>query len=293
LRQTAINYKLIKKVKDEKFDEEHLHLYSLLVQLGVRDCQVAVIDDEKRIVLLEDYVFGEMSSHEELIDQLRGLFESHQLLMAGFWKKVTLSIKNNKMVQVPEALFIEDAAAEYLKFNASIDLTKEDVLFCQNKLTDAITVFAVQKELHQLVREVYLNTTVNIIHQSAALIEGLLDYKKELTGTPLYIYVDRFKLHILFVQEGKLIYYNQFVIKQFSDYVKYIMQVMKGLQIDQATSQVVLWGYIGKNSPHYQEFYKYIKNVSFAGRPSHIKFGYMFDEVQEHHFFDLFSMNLL
>lgn len=293
MRQTAINYKLIKKVKDEKFDEEHLHLYSLLVQLGVRDCQVAVIDDEKRIVLLEDYVFGEMSSHEELIDQLRGLFESHQLLMAGFWKKVTLSIKNNKMVQVPEALFIEDAAAEYLKFNASIDLTKEDVLFCQNKLTDAITVFAVQKELHQLVREVYLNTTVNIIHQSAALIEGLLDYKKKLTGTPLYIYVDRFKLHILYVQEGKLIYYNQFVIKQFSDYVKYIMLVMKGLQIDQATSQVVLWGYIGKNSPHYQEFYKYIRNVSFAGRPSHIKFGYMFDEVQEHHFFDLFSMNLL
>lgn len=293
MRQTAINYKLIKKVKDEKFDEEHLHLYSLLVQLGVRDCQVAVIDDEKRIVLLEDYVFGEMSSHEELIDQLRGLFESHQLLMAGFWKKVTLSIKNNKMVQVPEALFIEDAAADYLKFNASIDLTKEDVLFCQNKLTDAITVFAVQKELHQLVREIYLNTTVNIIHQSAALIEGLLDYKKELSGTPLYIYVDRFKLHILYVQEGKLIYYNQFVIKQFSDYVKYIMLVMKGLQIDQATSQVVLWGYIGKNSPHYQEFYKYIRNVSFAGRPSHIKFGYMFDEVQEHHFFDLFSMNLL
>ena len=293
MRQTSINYKLIKKVKDEKFDEEHLHLYSLLVQLGVRDCQVAVIDDEKRIVLLEDYVFGEMSSHEELIDQLRGLFESHQLLMAGFWKKVTLSIKNNKMVQVPEALFIEDAAAEYLKFNASIDLTKEDVLFCQNKLTDAITVFAVQKELHQLVREVYLNTTVNIIHQSAALIEGLLDYKKKLAGTPLYIYVDRFKLHILYVQEGKLVYYNQFVIKQFSDYVKYIMLVMKGLQIDQATSQVVLWGYIGKNSPHYQEFYKYIRNVSFAGRPSHIKFGYMFDEVQEHHFFDLFSMNLL
>jgi hypothetical protein len=292
LRQTAINYKLIKKVKDEKFDEEHLHLYKLLVQLGVRDCQVAVIDQDERIVLLEDYVFGEMSSHEELISQLRGLFESHQLLTAGFWKKVTLSIKNNKMAQVPESLFIEDAAAEYLKLNASVDLTKEDVLFCQNNLTDAITVFAIQKDLHQMVRDIYLNTTLNIIHQSAALIEGLLDYTKKVAGTPLYIYVDRFKLHILYVQEGKLIYYNQFVIKQFSDYVKYIMLVMKGLQIDQASSQVVLWGYIGKNSPHYQEFYKYIRNVSFSGRPTHIKFGYMFDEVQEHHFFDLFSINL-
>ena len=233
-----------------------------------------------------------MSSHIELIDQLKNLFESHQLLMAGFWKKVTFCIKNTKMVQVPASLFVEDAAPEYLKFNATIDVAKEDVLFCQNELTDAITVFAVQKELHEFIREIYLNTTVTIIHQSAVLIEGLLNYPKKLDGTPLYIYVDRFKLHILYVQDGKLVYYNQFVIKQFSDYIKYIMLVMKGLKIDQAKSQVLLWGYIGKNSPHFQEFYKYIQNVSFAKRPTHIKFGYMFDEVQEHHFFDLFSMNL-
>jgi len=64
------------------------------------------------------------------------------------------------------------------------------------------------------------------------------------------------------------------------------------LQMDQTTSQVILWGYIGKNSPHYQEFYKYIRNVSFAKRPTHLKFSYMFDEVQDHHFFDLLSMNL-
>ncbi len=293
MRPAVINYKLIKKIKDEKFDEEKLHLYTLLVQLGVRDCQVAVVDDEQRIILLEDYVFGEMSSHAELIDQLRSLFESHQLLMAGFWKKVTFCIKNNKMAQVPLALFIEGAAAEYLKLNASLDTTTEDVLFCQNKLTDAVTVFALQKELHQLIREIYLNTTVNIIHQSAALIEGLLESPKKAAGTPLYIYVDRFKLHIMSVKGDQLIYYNQFVIKQFADYVKYIMLVMKGLQMNQTTSQVILWGYIGKNSPHYQEFYNYINNVTFAERPAHLKFGYMFDEVQDHHFFDLFSMNLL
>jgi hypothetical protein len=105
--------------------------------------------------------------------------------------------------------------------------------------------------------------------------------------------VDRFKLHILAVNDGKLAYYNQFLIKQFSDYVKYIMLVMKGLNMDQNTSEVILWGYIGKNSPHYQEFVKYVRNVNFGGRPSYLKFGYLFDEVQEHHFFDLYSIHLL
>jgi hypothetical protein len=110
---------------------------------------------------------------------------------------------------------------------------------------------------------------------------------------PLYIYVDRFKLHIVSTANGKLLYYNQFVIKQFSDYIKYIMLVMKSLNMDQRTSQVVLWGYIGKNSPHYHEFYRYINNVVFGERPSYLQFSYLFDEVQDHHFFDLYSIHLL
>jgi len=107
----------------------------------------------------------------------------------------------------------------------------------------------------------------------------------------LYLYVDRFKLHVLSLKDGHLIYYNQFVIKQFPDYVKYIMLVLKALNMDQQKSTVVLWGYIGKNSPHYNEFVKYIRNVSFGARPANLKFGYLFDEVQEHHFFDLYSLS--
>ena len=50
-----------------------------------------------------------------------------------------------------------------------------------------------------------------------------------------------FKLHVISVKEGKLIYYNQFVIKQFSDYVKYIMLVLNALNMDQQKSKVILW----------------------------------------------------
>ena len=293
MQAATISYKLIKKIKDDKFDEDKLHHYALLLQLGVRDLQVAVVDvDGNKLLFFEDYVLGDLSSHSELIEVLQSLFESHQVLMAGFWKRVIFSIKNNKMVQVPASLFVEEAAIEYLGFNATFDIEKEDVLFCRNKLSDATTIFAFQKELNQWIKSIYANTSLSIVHQSASLIEGVLDFSKSISGTPLYIYVDRFKLHILSVQAGKLIYYNQFPINKFADYVKYIMLVINGLKLDQNTSQVILWGYIGKNSPHYQEFYKYIRNVVFGGRPTHIKFSYMFDEVQEHHFFDLFSLNL-
>ncbi len=294
MQATSVSYKLIRKIKDDKFDEEKLHQYTLLAQLGVRDLQIAVLDPEQnRLIFFEDYIFNDLHSREDLLEVLRTLFESHELLMAGFWHNVIFSIKNNQLVQVPNSLFVPEGAAEYLRFNAQFDTQKDEVLFCQHKLTDAITVFAIQKELLQWIAKLYVNSSVKFIHQSISLIEGVIAYAQTYEGTPLYVYVDRFKLHILSVKNNKLIYYNQFVIKQFADYVKYIMLVMKGLDMDQTTSQVVLWGYIGKNSPHYQEFYKYIRNVTFGGRPQHMKFGYMFDEVQEHHFFDLFAMNLL
>ncbi|MEK6783770.1 MAG: DUF3822 family protein [Bacteroidota bacterium] len=293
--QTAtLSYKLIKKIKDEKFDEEKLQNYILLIQLSIRDFQVAVIDSsDARLIFFEDFVFSEVNSHSELFELLKTLFESHELLTAGFWKKVKVSIKNNKVIHVPTSLFIETAAEEYLKFNAQVHPEAELTLYCSSPASDAVSVFAMQKDLHRWLTELYSNSSLSFFHQSASLIEGVLNFSKSQKVQPLYIYVDRFKLHILSIQNHNLVYYNQFAIKQFGDYVKYIMLVMNALNLNQDTSQVVLWGYIGKNSPHYHEFYKYIRNVTFGDRPTHLKFGYMFDEVQHHHFFDLFSMNLL
>ncbi len=288
----ATRHKLIKKIKDEKFDEDKLQRYVLLAQIGAKDFQAAVVDsDDNRLIFFEDFVFSDVSSPADLQLALEGLFESHEYLSAGFWKEVRISIKNNKFIQVPEGLFLPEAAGDYLRFNAAIDTATESVRYCRNG-NGVVTVFALPTETIKWLDRIYTNTQVHLVHQSAALIEGVLATAKT-KSTPLYIYVDRFKLHILYAPEGRLVYYNQFQIKQFSDYVKYIMLVMKSMGMNQETSQVVLWGYIGKNSPHYEEFVKYIRNVLFGDRPQHLKFGYLFDEIQDHHYFDLYSINLL
>ncbi|MFM9838257.1 MAG: DUF3822 family protein [Cyclobacteriaceae bacterium] len=294
MQTTNASYKLIRKIKDDRFDEENLHQYRLLIQLGVRDFQIAVVaDNDQRLLFFEDYVLADLYSHTELLELLKTLFEAHSILQAGFWKEVKVSVKNNKFAQVPAHLFNANSPTDYLKFNAQVDAQIETVLHCLNHSIQSVTVFAAQNDLLEWLRGIYQNTQITFFHQSTALIEGVLNYSEKISANPLYLYVDRFKLHILSAQKGKLIYYNQFAIKQFSDYVKYIMLVMKGLDMDQQTSEVVLWGYIGKNSPHYVEFVKYVRNVNFGTRPTHLGFGYLFDEVQEHHFFDLYSLDLL
>jgi hypothetical protein len=294
LQTTTLNYKLIKNIKDDRFDEDNIHQYDLLIHIGTRDLQIAVVHSvEPRVLLLEDYVFPTLASHQELMLLLKQLFEAHPFLHAAFWKQIRISIKNNKFVQVPDVLFVEEAKSEYLKYNAHINTVEEDILHIRNPRSQAVTVFAIQKDLRNWLEQVYPNNPPVFLHQSSVLIEGVTNFVQKRKDSHLYIYVDRFKLHILSFDQGKLLYYNQFAIKQFSDYIKYIMLVMKSLNQDQRTSQVMLWGYIGKNSSHYHEFYKYINNVVFGHRPSYVKFGFMFDEVQDHHYFDLYSMYLL
>jgi len=290
--QNVATFKLIKKIKDDRFEEDNIHEYSLLLNVGPRDVQVGVVDDtEKRLLYLEDYVLPSVSSSDDLIYTLEQLFDYHAFIRAGFWKRIKIALKNQKLVQVPQALFDESAAQEYLKLNAQPS-SKEETAFIPMDKSEAVTVFAIQKELKAWVEKKYPQKQFTILHQSAALIEGVMRVAEKRTDNPLYLYVDRFKLHILSVNEGKLVYYNQFAILSFQDYIRYIMLVMKTLNMDQQTSKVVMWGYIGKNSPHYHEFYKYIQNVTFGERPDNLKFGYMFDEVQDHHFIDLYSVDL-
>lgn len=294
MQTTSLQYKLIKKVRDERFDEELIHQYHLLINIGTRDFQLAVVEPEEKLVLLmEDFVLPNITSHEELLRLLDNLFDSHALLRAGFWKKIKVAFKNQKFIQVPMALYSAEAEPEYLKFNAQVDASREDFLSSTNTFADAITVFAINKDLKAWIDGVYPNNKPLYTHQSAALIEGVMAVAAKRSDNPLYIYVDRFKLHIIACRDKKLLYYNQFAIKQFSDYIKYIMMVMKSLNMDQQTSEVVLWGYIGNNSPHYHEFYKYINNVTFGPHPPGLRFGFAFDEVQDHHFLDLYSIALI
>ena len=288
------SYKLIRKIKDDLFDEEFLDLYHLLINIGAHDFQLMVLDPaDNKALLLEDFVLPGLTSQEDLIHILEQLFDSHALLKAGFWKKIKICVKNGRFVQVPDKLFTADAVDEYLKFNAGFDPGREDCLSVLNDRANAVTVFAVDRELREWLADVYPHNPPIYLHQSAALIEGTLHIASGRDDNPLYIYVDRFKLHIMACEEGKLLYYNQFAIKQFSEYIKYIMLVLKTLEMDQRSSRVILWGYIGRNSPHYHEFYKYISNVTFGDEPDFLNFSYVFDEVPEHHYFDLYSLHLL
>ena len=288
-----VSFKTIKRLKDEKFEVDSLHHYSLLLQIGVRDFQASVVDTRNnRCLFLEDCVLAKVDSYQDLLQVLQALFEKHHFLQAGFWKSVKISFKTGKFSHIPASLFEPDSLEDYLRLNCQINTEKESLLYYRSIQTDAITAFAIPKKIHEWISSLYPNAEVGFVHQSSAIIEGVFHFAKSHPQHEMFLYIDRFKIHVVTLKDRQLEYYNQFVIITFSDYIRYIMLVMKSLKKDQQKSDVVIWGYIGKQSPHYNEFYKYIQNISFGDRPDYLKFSYIFDEAQDHHYMDLYSLHL-
>ena len=293
MKASSKGYKPLQQIKDNKFDVDRLHLYNLYILLGTRDVQLVVIDSsDNRCLLLEDYILANTTNYGQFIAILEKFFDDHHLLKAGFWASIKLGLKNDKFSLVPAHLFSEDALYDYLRLNCKIDPVKDHLLYYKHLNSEAVNTFAINNKLYDWLKSIYPSKEIGLIHQSSALIEGVLTELKNYPKDSLFVYVDRFKLHVIASKGNRLEYYNQFQIKEFSDYIKYIMLVMKGLGRDQKHTSVILWGYIGRQSNHYKEFAKYIKHLSFGERPRYLKFGYMFDELEDHHYFDLYNLHL-
>jgi hypothetical protein len=287
---TATSHRLLKKIRDDKFDEDRIGQYHLALLTGPHDLQVLVYEPESRRALwLEDYVFPSVNQDEDWQASLQELFNQHPFLLAGFWKQVMVGVKTPQFVQHPHSLFAETDARACLAHNAYIEPNSEVQAFAIPN-AGLVTIFALPSVIKRWFTLAYPSTQLVFTHQSCALIQGLIHERAEDTENPLYIYVDRFRLHIMAATPEGLRYYNQFAIHHFNEYIHYIMLVMHTLGMDQQKAKVVMWGYVGKNSPHYHEFYKYIRTLTYGHRPASLTYGYVFDELQDHQYFDMLNM---
>ena len=228
------SYKLVRKIKDEKFDVEKLHQYGLSMQVGIRDFQFCITDEETNTCLLiEDYILENVKTIKTRLSILEALFDSHHLLMAGFWKTIKLSIKSHKFSLVPSSHFIEESMRDYLLLNCEISDAVEDLYYYKHISSNAVNIFAADKRLVKWIRSLYLSKNIQIIHQGSALIEGILRYDDHTNEKTVFCIVDRGILHVFVSENQKLHYYNQFAVKESKDYLKYLMLVYREFNLSQ------------------------------------------------------------
>lgn len=265
-----------------------------MLQAGFSDIQLCITDSRKnRILLIEDYVMPGVTNQIERVECLDCLFDDHHLLLAGFWNKVKVLVKNKRFSIVPKDLFVEESAEEYIRINAPIEDDQHACFFNRYKDLSIVNAFAVSNQVISFIDKTYRSKEIEYYHQSSSLINGLYHYFEGKQHSIVCLYLDRFVLHIAVFKKGKFRFYNQFPVKKFEDYIRYANYVIDDLSIDRKKDKFYVWGYLGKDSSHFRILKKNYPALKFGGRPENLKMGYVFDEIPEHQYFDLLSFNFL
>ncbi len=282
------------KIKDEKLNVEFISQYNLLLQVSNDYFRMSIVDSlNNRCLHLEEYKLENTHGFAgKILEQIHVIYDEHHLLNAGFWKSIKLNIVNDKFTLVPSSLFIEESAREYLKFNCDIDSIFDTVSFYRHRGSDIVNVHAADSKIVSWFKGIYPAKKIELIHQTSACIEGMLQGIKDLDKKSMLISLDNSLLTVLVVENKKLQFCNTFSYKAEEDLIYFILLVIDELKIDRENDQVILFGDIEHDSEVFSRLYQYIRQLRFGTKPSNIIFSFWFDEVFDHKYFDLYSLHL-
>ncbi len=291
MKGNAAYYSQDLKIKDTRFSIDYLQDYTLLLQAGEREFQLAVIDIKtSKCLLLEHYNLHNIKSQQEYQRLIEGLFEDHQLLMAGFWHSVRFAIKNLQFSIIPAALFDKDQLPAYLRLT-SPQLPSDVPQYYPHFNNSIVTVFAAEQTMLQWLNQRYANLKIRVLHHISAFVEGVLHYPEHSTTRDVFLLLENGIMTVVICQQKKLFYANLFKCVAPADMLRYLLMLFKQFDLDQASTSILLWGNISVDSDWYREIKPYFGKLAFGNRPPELSFNYMFDEVAEYRFFDLFSLS--
>lgn len=286
-------YKLNKRVKDDKFTPEEIGKYILNLQISQTLFRLCVTDTEtNRCLLIEDYSLDSILYPEQLIEQLSAIYDGHEVLQAGYWRSIRLAIKDIDFSLIPKSLFDQQYARDYLRINTGQDaLRNQDVFYYTQKSTDAVSIFSADKKIIDWFRKQYPGKAITLVHHTTAFIEGILFNNRDTADKSVFIHVEKNFLTIVVKSAQKLEFCNSFYFSTSEDFIYFAMFVYHQLQLNPEQTPLTLFGEIAPDSSVYKKLYKYVRHIKFGDKPSTIRFCYKFDEVFDHRFFDLYSMH--
>ncbi len=280
-------------VKDTTvFDVELIPQYALGLEVSRDGIRISVVDTHaSRCLWLEEQHFSALLQKEQIIEQLELMFEEHDFLKAGFWQKIRVSIKNQYFTLLPSSLFNKEHARRYLQL-ANRNLPESfEVKYYRHPHSEIVNVFAEEKVIMDWLRQMYPARNVEFVHHTSALVEGVF-HTEPAPVRSVSVLVESAHLTIA-VTNGKMLEYcNTFYYISAQDFIYYVMLVFHELQLNPEVHKVTLYGEISPESAIFEQVYRYIRNVGFGHKPTTLKFSYLFDEVYDHRYFDVYNIYL-
>ncbi len=278
------------KIKNDLANFDNLENCHLSIQISLDGFAYSIFDkDLIDVIQLHHYEFETRTqTPEELLTQVIVIFEQEPILVEKF-DSINVSHKNNLSAIVPEALYDKDNHTDFLKY--TVKLLEDDFITVDN-LTDnaSKTVFIPFVNVNNYLLDKL--GTFNYLHTSSILVSALLKNFKNNLARQFFVNVSKTSMDVVFIEEGKLQLYNNFLYHTKEDFLYYILFAMEQLQLNPDDQSVVFLGDIDKDTPLYELTYAYVRNVSFLTSQNFIlsdDFYLMNPNIKKHHYFELLN----
>jgi hypothetical protein len=253
-------------------DQKRIKL-SIQVSLnGLSFC--ALSPEEKRILFFRDISFSKKLNPIQTLGQIEKVYDQEDFLKHEDLDVIVL-FSNELFSLVPEKLFIEEQASEYLKFNTRI-LETDFMAHDRLEKADMVNVYIPFTNINNFFFEKHGEFEYR--HSISVLTEAFLEESEpEDKQVKAYVHCYTGGYDLIIISEGRLLLANSFKSKTKEDFIYYLLFTAEQLDLDPDSFKLFLLGRITRNSDYYQIAYTYIRNIEFLDPV----FGYLFSGKQE------------
>ena len=216
--------------------------------------------EENKIVYFKEVQFQKKLNPIQVLQQVKKVYEE-ELFLQQNQAEVIVLFSNELYSLVPSALFSEENASDYLKYNTKI-LETDYVAHDPLEEAGMVNVYIPYANINNFFFEKY--GAFEYKHSLTVLAEELLKIKNNGDTEP-QVYLNCFTggYDLVVIQKGKLLLANTFNCNTKEDFIYYLLFTAEQLDLDPDTFELILLGKITKNSNFYKIAYTYIRNIKF------------------------------
>ena len=230
------------------------------IQVSLNGLSFCILDLERNeIVYFKKVDFEKQLDPIRVLSQIELTYEMNKELDQPV-DEVSLLFTNTLFSLVPAALFEEDNAASYLKFNTKI--LKTDFIAFDEINEDMVNVYIPYANIINYFFDKYGEFEYK--HSLSVLIESLLK-KETIQDTVVYLHAHLDHYELVIIENEKLLFANSFQFDTKEDFLYYLLFTAEQLNLDPSEFELILLGDIQKESEEYKMAWNYIRNISFLG----------------------------
>jgi len=259
----------------------------LLLFVSDNKITFSIFDDINRAILgLCEYTI-DTSSGKKLSEYIETILISEPIITSKF-RTTKICYLSPKNTLVPSDIF--DSKSVNVYFDWVTDLEEKEMLFYDYiKAIDSFNVFGIHKKLFKRINDLFVNP--KLFDFNSIYIQNILRENRGTRDKKLFAHKEDNQLFIYFIEFGKLLFSNRFLVATAEDMVYYILATCEQLQQNTSNIEVILSGEI-MNDERFNLLNQYLENIQFSEYPKGLYFPEQLNEIARQRYFHLYSLAL-